>query len=88
MALYYVLYNEIRKGCRPFTKHKSLCSAMAAARLNEKRVYLKIPGIPNPWWMWGIKNSKVDKSKIYKEIPDWRLNRLDKLDPWDGLGKK
>lgn len=76
MALYYVFYSKTKKLGRPFQKHRSLCGALAGARGQEARVYRHVDGIPNPFWLWPVKNGKVDRSKIYKGIPDKRLDRL------------
>lgn len=49
-----------------FQKSRSLCSALAAAKGDESRVFVHVEGIPNPWFVHPVKNGKIDRKTILK----------------------
>lgn len=58
-----------------FQKFRSICAGIAAAKGDETRVYVHVDGIPNPWWVHPVVNGKVNRKKIYKEIPRKRFKK-------------
>lgn len=58
---YYVIFRN-----RIFQKTRSLRSALAIAKGNDKQVFAKVAGIPNPWFVHPVINNKVNKNKILK----------------------
>ena len=49
-----------------FQKFRSLCSALAAVKGDESRVFVHVEGIPNPWFVHPVKNGRVDRNKVLK----------------------
>lgn len=49
-----------------FQKFRSICSALAAVKGDESRVFVHVEGIPNPWFVHPIKNGKVNRKKVIK----------------------
>lgn len=65
MARYYAFISEKH---RTFCKVSSLQHALEISG-DEKKVFRHVDGIPNPWWVYRIKNGKADKTKILKDVP-------------------
>lgn len=46
-----------------FQVFPSIVRAVAAVRGDESRVFVKVQGIPNPWFVHPVKNGKVNYNK-------------------------
>lgn len=51
-----------------FQKFRSLCAAIAASKGDESRVFVHA-GVPNPWWVHPVKNGKIQRDVVFKDIP-------------------
>lgn len=50
-----------------FQIHRSISAALRGlANGDEKRVFVHVEGIPNPWWVHPVEKGKVNRNKILK----------------------
>lgn len=55
-----------------FQVFPSIVRATAAVRGDESRVFVKSPGVPNPWFVHPVKNGKVvyEKTLNYSQLQE------------------